>query len=87
MRGLYRHIRTGQRYFVEGLPLNPNNLHEKVVVYRQLKESTLRGTEVTLPKSTMWVRSLSDFTQKFERVACPDIDEIKVQLDLLKERL
>lgn len=66
IKGIYKHMKTGNLYKIIGngrLVTNPN---EEVVVYKQLYKSNLKGTDIELPKYSIWVRSLEDFTGYME---------------------
>ena len=65
MQGLYKHIRTGKLYFVEGLArdvLIPNKIK---VVYKQLYTSKLTPGDIDLPQGSTWIREYDDFMSKF----------------------
>lgn len=71
-RGIYAHIRTGYTYNVIGVGRLTERPTQKVVVYTQLYESTLRNsnadTKITLPINSIWVRNLEEFRNKFEKI-------------------
>ena len=68
LRGLFRHIKTTQLYYVEGTARAVTNPTKLVVVYSQQYDSTLRGTDVKLPVGSLWTRDIDDFNEKFEKV-------------------
>lgn len=72
-RGLYVHVRTGRRYFVEATARLTENPTKRIVVYRQLYDSCLRNDEgvetfLKLPEGTMWARDIDEFFGKFDRI-------------------
>ena len=71
LRGLYRHIRTNQLYFVEGIARDVTNPTKISVAYSQEYDSLLRGTNTKLPAGSMWIRDYDDFVKKFEKVDYP----------------
>lgn len=76
LRGIYRHIRTDQLYFVEGVARDVTNPSNVVVVYSQQYESVLRGTNTKLPVGSIWIRDFSDFKKKFEKVDQPKMERL-----------
>lgn len=69
-RGLYRHLRSGNLYFAEGLAMHSKNSEKMFVVYCQKFEDTMGGS-INLPVGTMWVRDVDDFKSNFEKVDEP----------------
>jgi hypothetical protein len=65
---IYRHIASGKFYQVLGIARKLENPHRHVVVYKQLYDSVLRGTDVELPYGTWWVRDIKEFEAKFTLV-------------------
>ena len=70
-RGLYRHIRTGNLYFVDGLALSHSDPSIKFVVYSQKYEGRIRESEKKLPIGSMWIQHHEEFLKKFEKVDEP----------------
>ena len=70
-RGLYKHIRTGQLYFADGLALSHSDPSTRFVVYSQKYEGKLRETGVKLPVGSMWIQPYEEFVEKFEKVDEP----------------
>jgi hypothetical protein len=66
-RGLYQHLRTQKYYFVEGFARDVTNPNKLSVVYTQLYDSNLKGTDIRLPIGSMWLRNVDDFQTKFEK--------------------
>jgi hypothetical protein len=67
-KGVYTHIiASGKLYDVVGMARKLEHPHRHVVVYKQLYDSKLRGTEIILKNGTMWVRDLNEFMAKFEK--------------------
>lgn len=60
-RGIYVHSRTGKLYNVIGVGRHVKKPNEQVVIYSQLYESKLNGTEEKLPYGSVWIRSIEDF--------------------------
>jgi hypothetical protein len=67
-RGLYQHLRTKNLYFVDGLARNVDNPNKLTVVYTQLYDSDLKGTDIKLPTGSMWLRDIDDFQNKFTKI-------------------
>lgn len=61
MKGLYRHTASGNLYNVIGLGRNVENPNKQIVIYEQLYESKIRGTDIALPKGSIWTRDFDDF--------------------------
>lgn len=70
-RGLYRHLKTGQMYFAEGLARHTHTPGKLSVVYCQKYEGVIREVGTKTPVGTMWIRDLEDFNLKFEKVEEP----------------
>jgi hypothetical protein len=68
LRGVYKHLRTSNLYFVDGFVRDVTNPNKISVVYTQLYESKLNGTDIKLPHGSMWIRNIDDFQNKFEKV-------------------
>lgn len=64
---LYKHIKTNKLYKVIGIGRNVKTL-EETVIYKQCYSSKLYGTEIILPKNSIWTRNLYDFEKKFKKV-------------------
>lgn len=67
IRCIYKHLRTGNLYFVDSVARNVH-LNNKMVVYSQLESSVERGTGKKIPEGQTWVRNHDDFITKFEKV-------------------
>ena len=61
-KGLYKHLISGNLYNVLGVGRLVENPKQFVVVYEQLYENKLRGTDISLPVKSIWVRKYDDFT-------------------------
>ena len=71
MGNIYRHMKTGLLYKVVGKARNvysPNTLN---VVYKQIYKSTLKGTNISLPVGSLWIREEKDFKDKFKNSSYP----------------
>lgn len=53
IKGLYKH-NSGRLYNVIGTGRSVNSPTKLVVVYEQLYESNLRGTDILLPRGSLW---------------------------------
>lgn len=65
MSQIFTHIKSGNLYKVLGLARCVKNPKKTKVIYEQLYESKVRGTEEILPVGTMWMRTQRDFQKKF----------------------
>ncbi len=67
--GLYKHIKTDKLYNVLSVGRLTNKPDQQVVIYAQLYESKLRGTNTCLPLNSYWVRNIEEFSDgRFEKV-------------------
>lgn len=61
--GIYTHTASGRQYRVRAIGRRVDNVDRAVVIYSQQYQSKLRGTNVALPKGSVWVRDLQiDYT-------------------------
>lgn len=67
-RGFYRHLASGNVYYVEGVARHANSATKLSVVYRQEYDSKLREDGTPLQIGAMWIRDLEDFNSKFEKL-------------------
>ncbi len=65
---LVKHIASGGIYLVIGKARSKENPNIMQYVYAQQRETTLDGTDIILPKGTLWTREASDFESKFKPV-------------------
>lgn len=70
--GLFKHLKTGKLYSVLGTARLVENPDKKMIVYLQNYTSVLRGTDEILPMSSMWLREVDDFKEKFEQIRSRD---------------
>lgn len=70
--GIYKHLKSNKKYEVIALGRDVTKPNEQVVIYRQLYESTLRGTNIKLPYGSVWTRPYDAFFNtneiKFKKV-------------------
>lgn len=71
--GLYRHAISRKLYNVIGVGRSVENPNKRIVIYKQMYASKLRGTDEPLPIGSIWTRDLDDFDR-------PVYDEVKQQL-------
>ncbi|MCL4361024.1 DUF1653 domain-containing protein [Candidatus Dependentiae bacterium] len=60
--GIYQHYK-GNNYKVICVAKLEENPYQEYVVYQQLYESKIRGSEKLLPAGTCWMRSKKVFTE------------------------
>lgn len=75
LKGLFRHILTNQLYFVESIARDSKNPRKIVVVYSQQFDSKIIVPNINLPTGSVWIRDLSDFEEKFEKVDLPQLEK------------
>ncbi len=70
IKGIYKYNKTGNLYNVIGTGRSVDNPNKIVVIYEQLYETNLRGTDIVLEKGSIWVRDLESFNldNKFTKV-------------------
>lgn len=56
IKGIYQHSRSGNRYEVLGSARFSEDPNKEFVVYKQLYESQIRGSDTKLPVGSLWVR-------------------------------
>ena len=71
MRKIFLHLKTGNLYKVLGLARCVEDPNKTKVIYAQLYESNLRGTNESLPIGSLWMRSSDDFNKKFIGLPIP----------------
>ncbi len=64
--GIYEHYRTKNQYEVIGTALYSENPEQELVIYKQLYESEIRGTNKKLPAGTLWARPAEMFLELVE---------------------
>jgi hypothetical protein len=69
VKGVYRHITSGNMYRVVGTARKTEDPLSGLVIYSQLYKGNLRGTTIKLPVGTLWAREPSEFEKKFEFVS------------------
>ena len=62
MLGTYEHYK-GNKYKVLGVAKYCEDPNQEYVVYQQLYESKIRGTDEKLPVGTLWIRPKSNFME------------------------
>ena len=68
-KGLYTHIKTDKLYNVLSVGRLTNKPEQQVVIYAQMYESKLKGTDISLPISSIWVRNIEEFNDgRFEKL-------------------
>ena len=69
-KGVYKHVVSGKMYNVLGVGRHVGDVNKMLVMYEQMYESRLRGSDVVLPIGHLWVRDVEDFNLpgKFEYV-------------------
>lgn len=65
---LFQHIASGNLYRVLFTGRIASEKCEKVVVYKQLYKSVLRGTRIKLYPGSVWVRPVKEFRVKFKAI-------------------
>ena len=65
---LFKNIKNQKLYTLVDVGLNVKNPSNKYVIYRQLYDSTLHGTDTKLPYGSIWIRDHDDFLIKFIEV-------------------
>ena len=61
IKGIYRHTTSGKLYNVIGVGRAVENPNKLIVIYEQLYDSKFRGTDIPLPKGSLWTRDIDDF--------------------------
>lgn len=68
-KGLYKHVKTQKLYNVISVGRLTNKPEHQVVIYAQLYESKLRGTDTKIPLNSYWVRNIEEFSDgRFEKL-------------------
>jgi len=67
MNKIFIHLNTGNLYKVLGIARCVEDPKKKKIIYTQMYESTLRGSNEILPKGTLWMRDPDDFKKKFAK--------------------
>jgi hypothetical protein len=80
-RGLYRHTASGKLYNVIGVGRAVENPAKLLVVYEQMYDSNLKGTNIPLSKGSIWTRGFEDFHKTIDKV--PKF--VKVDDELFRE--
>ena len=65
MRGIFKNKKNNMYYYVKSLGRCVKTPDNVIVVYEQLYNSKLRGTDILLKKGTVWTRDLIEFEDKF----------------------
>lgn len=65
INGIYQHLVNGKLYQVTGFVRCVINPNQEKVLYKQLYQSKLNGTNTILPIGTNWIRDIDDFNKKF----------------------
>ena len=69
LKGLYIHKSSGKKYNVIGIGRSVDCPYKTVVIYEQLYDGHMRGTNIELPVGSLWVRDLNEFnTARFIKV-------------------
>lgn len=68
MRGIFRNKKNGMYYYVKSIARSVETPNNYVVVYEQLYNSKLRGTNIPLSKGSVWTRDIIEFDNKFKCV-------------------
>ena len=63
--GIYEHY-SGKKYEVIGTARYSENPNQEFVIYKQLYESAIRGTNTKLPIGTLWARPIEMFLELVE---------------------
>lgn len=74
--GLYKHY-SGKPYSVIGLARSTSNPEKQFVVYEQLYDSKLKGSNIDLPKGSLWIRDFDEF--------CSYVDDNKMVKRFMKK--
>src|SRR5665811_741945 len=61
IRGIYRHLKSGNLYNVVDVARSVEDPTKFLVIYKQMRPTNLKGTEIELPTGTAWARSYDDF--------------------------
>ena|SRR5437868_7010416 len=63
--GIFKHLKTHHLYDVIGIGKLKTQPEIPYIVYKQLYESVLKGTNIHLPYGSFWFREPEEFKQKF----------------------
>lgn len=83
-RGLWRHVKTGQIFYVEGLSRSAQQPYIQRVIYTQTFTNNLRNTDIKLNEGQLWDCDYRDFLKKFEKM---EEDSFKCAVDGVKYTL
>jgi len=91
LRGIYRHIKNQQLYFVDGIARDVANPNRLAVIYTQLYDSQLRTSSkveqpINLPKGSMWMRNIDDFNKKFEKLSQTQVEKFTTTITTALEK-
>lgn len=78
IKGIYLHTKSKKFYNVIGVGRSVENVDKPVVVYKQMYESKLRGTNILLPKGSIWTRDYDDFNGAIDENGTPKFIKVKV---------
>ena len=68
LKGLYRHNASGKLYNVLGVGRAVENPAKLLVVYEQMCQSKLKGTNIILEPGFIWTRGFEDFNKEIDGV-------------------
>ncbi|QKF94816.1 DUF1653 protein [Fadolivirus algeromassiliense] len=68
LKGLYRHTTSSRLYNVIGVGRSVENPNKQIVIYEQLYDSKLKGTDIPLPLGSLWTRDLDDFNSMIDGI-------------------